>query len=82
MANLGFDLAGDLGGDGSTPSAASALFFKDNVFRLRGRPHRQKCSVFSVEFSDQGCITGRFAPVVLALEIGKKKGLDRGAIDR
>jgi hypothetical protein len=60
-----------------TNTQTDALFFRDSVFRLRGRPHRQKCSVFSVEFSDQGCVSGRFEPVVLALELGKKPGLDR-----
>jgi hypothetical protein len=57
--------------------ATDALFFRDGVFRLRERPHRQKCSVISIEFSDRGCITGRFEPVVLCLELARKRGLDR-----
>lgn len=65
----------DQNASGSTPT--DAMFFRDGVFRLRERPHRQKCSVISVEFSDRGCITGRFEPVVICLELGRKPGLDR-----
>jgi hypothetical protein len=77
MPFLGFDLAGNLGDENTIPTPFQSLVLRDNVFRVRGRPHRQKCSVFSVEFSDQGCVTGRFEPVVLALELGRKQGLDR-----
>ena len=58
-------------------STKSDLWFRDNTYRFRHRPHRQKCSVFSVEFSDQGAPNAGFVPVVLALELGVKPGLDR-----
>ena len=56
---------------------ASALWFRDHVFRMRFRPARQKCSVFAVEFSDSGCTNAGFQPIALALELGVKTGLDR-----
>jgi hypothetical protein len=55
----------------------NSLSFRDNVFRVRERPHRQKCSVISVEFSDQSCVSGRFEPVVVCLELARKPGIDR-----
>lgn len=58
-------------------SNGSSLLFRDGVFRFRFRPARQKCSVFSIEFSDLGATSGGFEPVVLALELARKKGLDR-----
>lgn len=63
-------------GDSNNPDGQSGLWFRDGVFRLRRRFARQKCSVFSVEFSDQSG-TASFAPTVLALELGLKQGLDR-----
>lgn len=56
--------------------SGSGLWFRDGVFKFRRRFARQKCSVFSVEFSDQGS-DASFTPVVLALELGLKPGLDR-----
>jgi hypothetical protein len=53
------------------------LSFRDGLYRVRHRPSRQKCSVFSLEFSDQGAATAGFIPVVVALELGVKPGLDR-----
>lgn len=53
------------------------LYFEDRVFRFRKRPQRQKCSVFSIEFSDQSAPHSGFVPVVVALELGLKQGLDR-----
>lgn len=73
--------AGDWGdglwGDISNSSGSGSLWLRDTVFRVRRRPQRRKCSVFSIEFSDQGALTDGFQPVLLALEIGKKQGLDR-----
>lgn len=66
-----------LWGDANNPSGADRLWLRDSVFRVRHRPVRRKCSVFSIEFSDQGALTDGFQPVMLALEIGKKQGLDR-----
>lgn len=54
----------------------SRLYFRDGKFRFRKRFDRQKCSVFAIEFSDQGS-QAEFTPVVLALELGLKTGLDR-----
>lgn len=65
----------DQNANGVAPT--DSLFFRDGVFRLRERPGRQKCSVVSIEFSDRGCITGRFEPVVICLELARKQGLDR-----
>ncbi len=71
---------GAWGDDGNTTQELGAsLWFRDGVFRFRKRPHRQKCSVFSVEFSDQGADGPGFEPVVLALELSRKPGLDRSA---
>jgi len=63
-------------GDDET-SDNSGLYFRDNVFKFRRRPQRQKCSVFSIEFSDQGATNAGFVPVALGLELGQKPGLDR-----
>ena len=63
-------------GDSNNPNGQSGLWFRDNVFRLRRRFPRQKCAVFSIEFSDQGG-TAEFSPTVLAIELGRKTGLDR-----
>ncbi len=72
---------GDLGpwGDDSTSfeEHGSSLWFRDGVFKFRHRPTRQKCSVFSLEFSDMGTNNAGFVPVVLAIELAKKPGLDR-----
>lgn len=62
---------------GQTQEVGVPLYFNDGVFKFRHRPARQKCSVFSIEFSDLGAPNSSFEPVVLALEIAKKKGLDR-----
>lgn len=61
------------------PAGQSTLWFRDKVFRLRRRPARQKCSVFAVEFSDQGVDGPGFVPVILGLELARKTGLDRAA---
>lgn len=63
-------------GDSNNPDGQSGLWFRDGVFRLRRRFARQKCSVFSIEFSDLSS-DANFAPTVLALELGSKTGLDR-----
>lgn len=63
----------------SQAGGQSSLWFRDKVFRFRKRPARQKCSVFCVEFSDQGVDGPGFVPVVLALELARKTGLDRAA---
>lgn len=63
-------------GDSNNPTGHSGLWFRDNVFRVRRRLARQKCSVFSIEYSDLGS-DANFAPTVLALELGSKTGLDR-----
>jgi hypothetical protein len=60
----------------SNAGSGSGLWFRDGVFKFRRRFARQKCSVFSIEFSDQGS-DASFTPVVLALELGLKPGLDR-----
>lgn len=54
-----------------------SLWFRDGVFKFRRRPARQKCSVFSIEFSDQAAPHSGFEPVVVALELAIKPGLDR-----
>lgn len=56
---------------------SNSLWFRDGVFKFRRRPARQKCSVFSIEFSDQGVVGAGFEPVVLGLELMRKTGLDR-----
>lgn len=76
-ALFGNDAWGDNNwGDGSWGDSDSAVL-QDQVYRHRFRPHRQKCSVFSVEFSDQSVTNAGFIPSVLALELGIKPGLDR-----
>jgi hypothetical protein len=71
----GFGPWGDESAESNTGSG-SGLWFRDGVFRFRRRFDRQKCSVFAIEFSDQGS-NASFTPVVLALELGLKPGLDR-----
>jgi hypothetical protein len=68
---------GDSGNAAPGSDGQSGLWFRDGVYKFRFRPARQKCSVFSVEFSDTGAMTAGFQPVALALEIGKKPGLER-----
>lgn len=58
-------------GDTTLPS------MRDSVWRWRRRPHRQKCSVFSVTVSDLGTDGPGFTLTALGLELGKKMGLDR-----
>lgn len=74
---------GELGawGDDSNPTeeVGNVLWFRDGVFKFQRDPARQKCSVFAIEFADQGTITGGFQPVVLALELAAKAGLERQA---
>lgn len=64
-------------GDSDNVNGQAGLWFKDGVFRYRKMPNRQKCSVFSLEFSDTGASTSSIIPVALALELGIKEGLDR-----
>lgn len=64
-------------GDDDNLLSPAQLTFRDGVFKFRLRPGRQKCSVFSVEFSDQAVDGPGFVPVVLGLELGVKPGLDR-----
>ena len=72
-----FGLLGPWGDESvATAEHGSGLWFRDGVFRFRKMPRRQKCSVFSLSISDDGMTSG-FEPVVLALEISKKPGLDR-----
>lgn len=67
-----------LWGDNIDPLLANdTIFFRDGVFRWQFRPHRQKCSVFSLEFSDLSATVGSFEPVVIAFELARKPGLDR-----
>lgn len=72
---------GNLGpwGDEATAHVehGNELWFRDGVFRIRKRPGRQKCSVFSLSISDNGTTTSGVEPIVLALEIARKPGLDR-----
>lgn len=63
-------------GDADNTAGQPSLFFRDGVFRVRKMPARQKCSVFSIEFSDQGNTDGGFTPTVLGLRLGTKQGLD------
>lgn len=63
-------------GDSANSDGQSGLYFRDNTFRIRKRLNRQKCSVVSFEFSDQGS-NGNFSPVVLGLRLGRKAGLDK-----
>lgn len=60
---------------GDTTATDGAL--EDSVWRFRRRPHRQKCSVFSIAISDLGSPTAGFTLTVLGLELAKKPGLDR-----
>ena len=71
----GFGPWGDESAQSNTGSG-SGLWFRDGMFKFRRRFARQKCSVFSLEFSDQSS-NAAFTPVVLALELGTKQGLDR-----
>lgn len=64
-------------GDASNISGGSDLWFRNGVYRTRQRPKRQKCSVFSIEFSDCSAPNNSFSPVALGLELGRKTGLDR-----
>lgn len=50
---------------------------RDSVWRWRRRTARQKCSSFSVEISDNGATGRSFTPVLMALEIGRRGGVDR-----
>lgn len=52
---------------------------RDSVWRWRRRPHRQKCSVFSIVVSDLASAGPGFTLVALGLELAKKPGLDRTA---
>lgn len=63
-------------GDSANADGTSGLWFRDSKFRIRRRFARQKCAVMAIEFSDQGS-NAAFSPVVLALELGRKTGLDR-----
>jgi hypothetical protein len=58
-------------------SGGDSLFLRDGLFRIRKRPARQKCSVWSLELSDGGVIGPGFSPYLLAVELGKKTGADR-----
>lgn len=73
--NWGFGPWGDESAETNVGNGGS-LWFRDGVFRFRKRFARQKCSVFSIELSDQGS-NAAFVPIVLALELGLKPGLDR-----
>jgi hypothetical protein len=63
--------------DNLTVQLGKSLWFRDGVFKFRHRPARQKCSVFTLEFSDSGTTNSGFIPIVVAVEIARKKGLDR-----
>jgi hypothetical protein len=51
--------------------------FRDSVWRWRRRLNRQKCSVISVAIEDNYSDGPGFTLTALALEVGKKTGLDR-----
>jgi hypothetical protein len=54
-----------------------AGFFRDAVWRWRRRLQRQKCSVISIAIDDNYTDGEGFVLTALALEIGRKQGLDR-----
>jgi hypothetical protein len=64
-------------GDSNNQNGEEGLWFRDGTYRYRKMVQRQKCSVFSLEFSDLGAQTASFVPIALAIEIGLKNGLDR-----
>ncbi len=51
--------------------------FRDSVWRWRRRLNKQKCSVISVAIDDSYSPNAGFTLTALALEIGRKQGLDR-----
>jgi hypothetical protein len=51
--------------------------FRDRVWRWRRRLNRQKCSVISVAIDDNYTAGPGFTLTALALEIGRRPGLDR-----
>ena len=51
--------------------------FRDSVWRWRRRLARQKCSVISVAIEDSYSPNAGFTLTALALEVGRKPGLDR-----
>lgn len=57
----------------------SASPFRDSVWRWRRRLHRQKCSVISVAIDDAYTSGPGFVLNAIALELGRKPGLDRVA---
>ncbi len=59
-------------GDDLTPQP-----FRDSVWRWRRRLNRQKCSVISIAIDDNYTPGPGFTLTALALEIGRKPGLDR-----
>ncbi len=69
-AEEGFWGSGSWGDPGQHP-------LRDDLWRWNRKPARQKCSVISVELADNGANSASFAPVFIALEIGKRSGLDK-----
>lgn len=66
----GAGLWGDVNG-------STMIALKDSVYAERWRPRRQKCSCFSIEFSDLGQATESASFSELAVEVGNRHGLVR-----
>lgn len=67
-----WDIEAPAPGDDLTPQP-----FRDSVWRWRRRLNRQKCSVISVAIDDAYTAGPGFTLTALALELGRKSGLDR-----
>lgn len=74
-ASAGFSWVIDTAPDDTTPGPG--VPFRDSVWRWRRRLDRQKCSVISVAIDDNYTAGPGFVLNALALEIGRKPGLDR-----
>lgn len=60
-----------------TDDVDSPIELRDAVWRWRRRLQRQKCSVISIQLDDDYSDGPGFTLTAIALEIGKKPGLDR-----
>ncbi len=70
VATDGFGGSGSWGDPGGFP-------MRDDLWRWSRRCARQKCSVISVELSDNGADSGGFTATFVALELGRRSQLDR-----
>ena len=75
MASLGISL--DVPYPSGVTVDGSPQEFRDSIWRWRRRLRRQKCSVISVAIDDNYTIGRGFTLTALALELARRKGLDR-----